>query len=861
MSELDKQYDLWEEFLTVWPETRLASMTLDEYTKSGSKDTFTYWLEARLDKMGSIWGGSAFKFGIYSRKATDEKASDATMRYSAEHAWYTALGDTAEEAFERVRQGVVDIARLAAQGELDAIESYDIFGEVYRWKIAFHYQNPKTPQIVNIFTRTPLKALLGDSASLTANMATLQRLVVARKPPDMGILEYGQSMWEKWSRQNLVVWKLSHGNGSFTKEEQLQYREQKLATIYGDTPKGQGKHFAEVPVGTLFFLCNSNSPQLVGQFTSPALPSPMGEGWLQRSYRVLKLAERTDPYTNNSKGWSPRYNSTFSRVKEHDLVLFDQTLLQPYFGISLWQLASLAGEPLDKVTAAAELTDFDEDANEDVLTHFDGKEEYKAFRRTWTPEYEALFVRLARTVHNAGLDWWHIGKGVQVRFGRKNPQDKHALGVLGVIRGKGKQKITWTRSVGGMRQCHRQPLTEELVSLIETSLAEPNAALNDWLPIDEPRPGLWPDQLEADVGVPGATGDEDDDEPENDENVTAESRRLAFNRIYYGPPGTGKTYQLAQLLKQEYGDTATTASPKRRYRFVTFHQSYGYEEFVEGLRPVLNDTAGGQVRYEVRPGVFKSLCADARRFPDQPFAMVIDEINRGNISKIFGELITLIELDKREGAARPLSVVLPYSGDEFSVPANVDIIGTMNTADRSLALVDTALRRRFDFVPRMPNSDDEVDAPLHALRVTVGEKTIDIPALLTRLNQRIEALYDRDHTIGHAYFSVLKDAQDGMVRFGILEQIFRHKIIPLLEEYFFEDWQKIRLILGDNQKADRHGQGACFIVAEEDQEGGLASLFGTNHGLEAFNTRQRFWLNDEAFSNPDAYIGMYASLD
>ncbi|MBR4736215.1 MAG: AAA family ATPase, partial [Rhodocyclaceae bacterium] len=176
------------------------------------------------------------------------------------------------------------------------------------------------------------------------------------------------------------------------------------------------------------------------------------------------------------------------------------------------------------------------------------------------------------------------------------------------------------------------------------------------------------------------------------------------NRIYYGPPGTGKTYTLMQLLKEEYG-YEEDGEETPRYRFVTFHQSYGYEEFVEGLRPVLHDEGNaGEVRYEIRAGVFKELCERAREEPEQRFAMVIDEINRGNISKIFGELITLIEPDKREGAENAVTVTLPYSGDKFSVPANVDIIGTMNTADRSLALLDTALRRRFDFVELLPDA-------------------------------------------------------------------------------------------------------------------------------------------------------------
>lgn len=323
------------------------------------------------------------------------------------------------------------------------------------------------------------------------------------------------------------------------------------------------------------------------------------------------------------------------------------------------------------------------------------------------------------------------------------------------------------------------------------------------------------------------------------------SQKMPVNRIYYGPPGTGKTYTLMQLLKEEYG-YEEDGEEAPRYRFVTFHQSYGYEEFVEGLRPVLNDKSGtGEVRYEIRAGVFKELCERAREErareePEQRFAMVIDEINRGNISKIFGELITLIEPDKREGAENAVTVTLPYSGDKFSVPANVDIIGTMNTADRSLALLDTALRRRFEFVELPPDA-----STLSGLKV--GE--IDVRQMLERINERIEVLYDREHCIGHAYFMALKEDP----RLETLASIFRKRILPLLEEYFFEDWQKIRLVLGDNQK----DEGFQFITKSGSHEQDLKTLFGNNDHSLNYVAKHRYRVQESAFDNPAAYIGIY----
>lgn len=352
---------------------------------------------------------------------------------------------------------------------------------------------------------------------------------------------------------------------------------------------------------------------------------------------------------------------------------------------------------------------------------------------------------------------------------------------------------------------------------------------------------------------------------------TVDESTIVKQTLRFSPQAFGKddepVWQLAGEWEEACADLvalvkayrAGTQSSEilRHYSFVTFHQSYGYEEFVEGLRPVLDDeTESGAIRYEIRPGAFKELCRKARLAPDQRFAMVIDEINRGNISKIFGELITLIEPDKREGSEYAISVTLPYSGEAFSVPPNVDIIGTLNTADRSLALLDTALRRRFDFVPVLPDVRDDAGAPLFGLRVTLGEQVIDIPRMLSVINQRIEALYDRDHCIGHAYFTSLTKVPDGDERLVALSQVFSNRIVPLLEEYFFEDWQKIQLVLADNQKPD----AARFVVESKDHEDDLACLFGSDHGLDTYATKQRYAVQDASFTNPDAYIGIYLTL-
>jgi predicted RNA-binding protein with PUA-like domain len=237
--------------------------------------------------------------------------------------------------------------------------------------------------------------------------------------------------------------------------------------------------------------------------------------------------------------------------------------------------------------------------------------------------------------------------------------------------------------------------------------------------------------------------------------------------------------ELARLLNDKGNKLKLVGNGRRRFlRFVTFHQSYGYEDFVEGLRPVTDDD--GDVRYEIRDGVFKEMCLWAQQDPNHTYGLIIDEINRGNISKIFGELITLLEPDKRIGAPNELKVTLPCSGEEFGVPPNLLVVGTMNTADRSIALLDVALRRRFKFVEIMPEPQLLKEREIDGVR---------LDKLLERLNEKLEALVDRDHQLGHSYLLGLKDRE-------ALHEVWRFKIMPLLQEYFYGDGEKLADVLG-----------------------------------------------------------------
>ncbi len=269
-------------------------------------------------------------------------------------------------------------------------------------------------------------------------------------------------------------------------------------------------------------------------------------------------------------------------------------------------------------------------------------------------------------------------------------------------------------------------------------------------------------------------------------------QRQTLNQILYGPPGCGKTYgslrrALAIIDQQalavlEALPEATVQTRLNHYLeqgrlvFTTFHQSMSYEDFVEGIKPVV---VKDQVQYKVQEGVLKRLARRAQQQPELDFVLIIDELNRGNVANIFGELITLLEEDKRLHAPNALLVQLPYSKENFSLPPNLYVLATMNSSDRSIEQLDLALRRRFTFLELLPRPD------LLAQNV----EGIDLQALLKSINERVAILLDRQHLIGHAYLMGVYSLED-------LQRVFQTQLLPLLLEYFYGDLGKLGLVLG-----------------------------------------------------------------
>jgi 5-methylcytosine-specific restriction protein B len=319
--------------------------------------------------------------------------------------------------------------------------------------------------------------------------------------------------------------------------------------------------------------------------------------------------------------------------------------------------------------------------------------------------------------------------------------------------------------------------------------------------------------------------------------------------------GNRKFKAIVQVVEDYFYDENSDFKHKRKIKWLKkFTTSRNYSE--------ISDRYFTQVTLNRPQGVNKEALLDYLSETttidnsNKNYILIIDEINRGNISKIFGELITLIEDSKRAGSNEAIEIILPYSGEPFTVPKNLYILGTMNTADRSIALMDTALRRRFEFTEMMPN--------LKVLKQIDDFKNINIKSLLKTINKRIEYLYDRDHTIGHAYFMSLNDQikdENDLLRDKTDEEklielkgIFQNKIIPLLQEYFYDDWEKIRLVLGDNQKDDKSIQ---FINIKQGYD--VKNLFG-DKGLDSLDIDDEsnvYEINKKAFNNPKSYIKVY----
>ena len=754
---------------------------------------------------------------------------------------------------------------------------------------------------------------------------------------------------------NVKIWKVSHGKKDINEEERNWLAKHNFLCVHENTLRGGAENFVNgIQLNDLVSLSYSGElvrlVKVISNVESHS-SSPMGAGWLLRRYESIIELDNPKQYQGLDKGWTPIRRNTCAPIPENDLSLFEQAILKPYFNLSL------SDPPFEDLDDKAYPWIAKCKSHISFLKFLDKKGVNKFSLN------DAI-----RVVHQTEerFDFYIMNRADRpLIFGKKESGKGSVAGRFALM--DGQVHIIFPAKYGREKEI-TIPLSDDLSfndSKIVSTLNEQKNFINNNNLIGK---GRWPIQY----------GEEQD---ESEECMTSKENGdnskypvIPLNQILYGPPGTGKTYHTIEAAVKAAEPNFKVNSRKelkakydslvkdKRVRFVTFHQSYGYEEFVEGLSA---KTEGDQLSYFEKDGVFKLLCIDANEYQDaktktvassfedkwqgfseelaeaddgikidtlskktyytvtditnntirfdkskgssvhslsvktlravhngekeikgglQPyygavieylkkfriqsdtstkerknFVLIIDEINRGNISKIFGELITLIEPSKRSGRPEAIEVTLPYSSDRFSVPDNLFIVGTMNTADRSLALMDTALRRRFDFIEMMPDYNVLRDERGHSHSIESDAGKIDLALLLQTLNSRISALYDREHQLGHAFLMpVVKAiaADEDEKALIELKSCFQNKIIPLLAEYFFEDWQKIRLVLGDNQKPETYQ-----LIKQSDVD--YEVLFGDTEdvGDVADDVLDYKLINadSELWTDPLTYIGIYSA--
>lgn len=759
-----QRYELWDQFIDRWPIEKLEDLTLEEYNTLGGKDSFCYWLEKRTEALGSIWGGSAFKFGVFEfdPNAKNSKNEGPGFLKDDKYKWLAKYGKSASGAFEKIKETVLSIAKAAAAGEFSVIDSADL-GHATKWKIAFLYQSRTNIKIPCVYLEDRLRAY-AECFEKDVPSSEIYRRVLDRKSAETDIFSFSQDLWSEVEKKFTNSWLLAPGENAYLLDDfissnmiKIGWNEvgdlsrfgdkseltQRLKNEFDDYDKKSPDKVAsmlwdfchEIKVGHVVFLKNGVS-QIVGR------------GVVKSEYKRLDSGD-----FENARDIEWTHVGTWdlpSQCARKSLSKLSPDKCSQYEKL----LADSESISVETASAQGEITTMNKSNNIPYAlnTIFYGPPGTGKTRILLDEIAKKYFYeqvgQLTEAERNAnvvaGLNWWEVVALCLLDNGDSAKVPKlmeHPL-ITAHLRNSNSQNPS--SAVWGQLQIH----TKEDCEYVKYDLAR------------RAEPKVF----------------------SKDQDSTWTIDRELITQI---------SPNLLDRLKQFH--TALGTSEIKRYQFITFHQSYSYENFVEGISAETDDN--GNIHYDVKPGSFWTFCQKAKNDPDHNYALFIDEINRGNVSGIFGELISLIESDKRE----KLSIVLPYSKMDFYVPKNLYIIGSMNTADRSIDVLDSALRRRFAFV-EMPPKPELLQGPDFAPK----HLSVDLSALLKALNRRVEFLLDRDHKIGHSYFMKIQ-AETAEAELENLQTAFQDQIIPLLEDYFYGNLEKVQMVLGTK-----------FIVAEEE---------------------------------------------
>ena len=777
--------ELYQAFQKEFPLEKLHEMPLEKYTNLNREDSFCYWIESKTQPLGSFWGGSSYKFLIY-RYNNRPTEGDPRVISDDKYAWYANLGkDSAEEAYKVVRDEIVKVATLAKAGNYEAIDALDRLGHSYKWKIAFLYSDEKLIPVYNRGMLISFASHLGMQKVNKSKTVEIQRFLMEKKGSQDVYSFYDQHS-EFCKPENKAV---SFDAVKAALIEKLEDDDRFVVKKSGKTFLWLGTKDELIGHSACHYEINSDNDIKAGhkrdyvyvemhhegKGTAPFKELQNIEG--VKTFKWLVLGERL-----NDEGWN---------YKDVNLDKLTDKLLQ-----GLYELDDVIG------VRAREIAQTEKKRDRDTVTYW-----------LYAPGEQASFWDEYYQEGIMGLGWNKIGDlkeynkqedlivPLKTNYGDESSQVQNANmlysfandmkpgDVIFAKKGRslivGRGVVTSDYYYDDSRENHPhlrkvnwqdkgEWKTNTLLAMKTltniTRFKEHVDYLNSLISGDNYETEL--SLLQKQAYEPYTDTDFLNDVFVSDQDYKVLTNLLfrKKNLILQGAPGVGKTYAARRLAYAIMGE-----KDDNRVMQVQFHQNYCYEDFVMGYKP--NEEGG----FDLKDGIFYKFCQKAEVDRDNKYFFIIDEINRGNLSKIFGELLQLIENDYRD---KPIQ--LAYGDIMFAVPSNVYIIGMMNTADRSLAMIDYALRRRFSFFEMKPG----FETPQFQKYIAgFGDaKLVSFVNGIIALNNVIatDDSLGSGFCIGHSYLCDLGDKYD-------LESIAEYDIIPMLREYWFDNDERFNL--------------------------------------------------------------------
>ncbi len=688
--KLQEMLDGFLNFQKVWTLEKVKNMTLEEYTNikkdNPNRDDFTFWIESKLDNLGSIWGGSAFKFGIYRRNDESQKESSSGRLYSQNYAWIAKYGNNENEAFNNIKEKIIQIIQASQDNNLKTIEKID-FGDAIKWKIAFHYQDVKNIKIVNIFSKNVLDLISLNEFKEKLKIYQIHKKLLENK--NLSLVKMIENiaipLWNKYGMdsQNYID-KMKNLFSEYLNKKKL---DKNTINKYIQVIENISKEFLKENL----YSCDLFS----------------------FDQNINKLNKNEEFKLKNSNGHN-MYSSALNYYRAFLIDYYEQDIF---------------------ITERVQ----SEESNMKII-----------------PLNQILYGSpgTGKTYHTIDKALEILGENLESRDEKKAKFDEYVKNGQ-IVFTTFHQSYGYEEFVEGIKphidsEENSKEIKYEIKDGIFKELCEKALENRDSIK----NFNFYIDKLKEKVKI-------DDNNPEKYFELPNTKYSIQYRN--------GKTFRIKfdDMSKNHKDYPVSIDNIEKLYKTSNIDEIYNSAY----VRAILN--------YLKLQGLEDYKEKDEK--VNLPYIIIIDEINRGNVSKIFGELITLIEASKRIGEKEELKVTLPYSGEKFGVPKNVYIIGTMNTADRSITSLDTALRRRFEFIEMMPDVS----------KLSMDCEGINLQELLKAINTRIEYLLDREKTIGHAFFISVENLED-------LKKVFKNKIIPLLQEYFYNDYALIDAVLNKN---------------------------------------------------------------